>query len=213
MPSTGTGCREGLSLCVLGHPGSREGAPGPAKPFPVGSACHAGPATGPSPLGPMPGASGPHPAVCGKQLCWVGIQQVSGSPLTRPDDQADMECCLWRFNETQCVKAAPPLQQGADVSRTQSGCLCTCGQGHAGHRGLSWLSKPNTLAVQWLGLGAFFAKGPGSIPGLGAKVLQPMQSSQRKEKKEPFPAPAHHPLRWPHGMCLQHHSAPSVPTL
>ena len=86
-------------------------------PFPAGSACPEGPATGPSPLGPMPGASGPHPAVCGKQLCWVGIQQVSGSPLTRPDDQADMERCLWRFNETQCVKAAPPLQQGAEVSR------------------------------------------------------------------------------------------------
>lgn len=79
-------------------------------PFPAGSACPGGPATGPSPLGPMPGVSGPHPAVCGKQLWWVGIQPVSGSPLTRPDDQADVERCLWRFNEMQCVKAAPPLQ-------------------------------------------------------------------------------------------------------
>lgn len=69
------------------------------------------------------------------------------------------------------------------MSRTRSGCLCTCRRGHAGHQGFSWLSKPNTLAVQWLGLGAFFAKGPGSIPGLGAKILQAMQSSQRKKRK------------------------------
>ena len=39
--------------------------------------------------------------------------------------------------------------------------------------------------VQWLGLHAFSAKGPGSIPGLGNEVLQATQHGQSiKIKKE-----------------------------
>ena len=30
----------------------------------------------------------------------------------------------------------------------------------------------NSLAVQWLGIGAFIAEGPGSVPGEGAKIPQ-----------------------------------------
>ena len=37
--------------------------------------------------------------------------------------------------------------------------------------------KENFLASQWLGLCVFAAKGPGSIPGRGAKI----QQSQKKK--------------------------------
>ena len=40
----------------------------------------------------------------------------------------------------------------------------------------------NTLAVQWLGLQAFTAKGPGSIPGRGTKIPQAVWHSQKKNK-------------------------------
>ena len=44
----------------------------------------------------------------------------------------------------------------------------------------------NSLAVQWLGLGAFTAVGLGSIPGWGTKILQlrPMWHSRKKKKRE-----------------------------
>ena len=43
----------------------------------------------------------------------------------------------------------------------------------------------NSLAVQWLGLGAFTAVGLGSIPGWGTKILQlrPMWHSRKKKNK------------------------------
>ena len=41
----------------------------------------------------------------------------------------------------------------------------------------------NSLAVQWLGLGAFTAMSPGSIPGQGTKIPQASQHSQKKKKK------------------------------
>ena len=37
--------------------------------------------------------------------------------------------------------------------------------------------KGNSLAVQWLGLGAFTAGGPGSIPGQGTKISQALHQS------------------------------------
>ena len=37
----------------------------------------------------------------------------------------------------------------------------------------------NSLVVQWLGLCAFTAEGPGSIPGQGTKILQVAQRSQK----------------------------------
>ena len=40
----------------------------------------------------------------------------------------------------------------------------------------------NFLAVQWLGLGAFTARGPGSIPGRGTKILQAAWCGQNKIK-------------------------------
>ena len=36
----------------------------------------------------------------------------------------------------------------------------------------------NSLAVQWLGLGPLTARGPGSIPGRGTKILQATQCGQ-----------------------------------
>ena len=40
------------------------------------------------------------------------------------------------------------------------------------------------LAVQWLGLHASTAGGPGSIPGHGTKILQAPQRGQKKKKKD-----------------------------
>ena len=41
----------------------------------------------------------------------------------------------------------------------------------------------NSLAVQWLGLRAFTAKGWVSIPGQGTKIPQAAHCSQKKKKK------------------------------
>ena len=38
----------------------------------------------------------------------------------------------------------------------------------------------NTLVIQWLGLGAFTAEGPDSIPGLGTKVSQDAKQQQQQ---------------------------------
>ena len=40
----------------------------------------------------------------------------------------------------------------------------------------------NFLAVQWLGLCDFTAKGSGSIPGWGTKIPQAVRCSQKKKK-------------------------------
>ena len=40
----------------------------------------------------------------------------------------------------------------------------------------------NSLAVQWLGLCAFTAKGAGLIPGWGTKILQPFAMVKNKTK-------------------------------
>ena len=42
----------------------------------------------------------------------------------------------------------------------------------------------NSLAVQWLGLGAFTAVGPGSIPGWGTKIPQALGQKTKKHKTE-----------------------------
>ena len=41
----------------------------------------------------------------------------------------------------------------------------------------------NSLVVQWLGLHAFTAMGPGSVPGWGTKILQTARCRQKKKKK------------------------------
>ena len=41
----------------------------------------------------------------------------------------------------------------------------------------------SSLAVQWLGLGAFTAVDPGSIPGWGTKILQAAWGGQKKKKE------------------------------
>ena len=38
--------------------------------------------------------------------------------------------------------------------------------------------------VQWLGLQAFTAKGPGSIPGWGTKVTQAVRHGRKKKKEK-----------------------------
>ena len=43
-------------------------------------------------------------------------------------------------------------------------------------------SRVNSLVVQWLGLGAFTAMAPGSIPGRGAKIPQVAGRGQKKKK-------------------------------
>lgn len=40
----------------------------------------------------------------------------------------------------------------------------------------------NSLAVQWLGLGAYTARGLGSIPGQGTNILQAVKYGQKKRK-------------------------------
>ena len=40
----------------------------------------------------------------------------------------------------------------------------------------------NSLVVQWLGLRAFTAKGAGSTPGQGTKILQTTSCGQKKKK-------------------------------
>ena len=40
-----------------------------------------------------------------------------------------------------------------------------------------------SLVVHWLGLGAFTALGPGSIPGRGTRILQASQCGQKKKSK------------------------------
>ena len=42
--------------------------------------------------------------------------------------------------------------------------------------------RGNSLVVQWLGLRAFTAMGPGSIPGEGTKIPQAERLSQKKKK-------------------------------
>ena len=41
-----------------------------------------------------------------------------------------------------------------------------------------------SLAVQWLGVGASTARGRGSIPGRGTKIPQAMWCSQKKGKRK-----------------------------
>ena len=47
--------------------------------------------------------------------------------------------------------------------------------------------KGNSLAVQWLGLGAFTAGAQGSIPGWGTKIPHVAQHSQPEKKKKKLP--------------------------
>ena len=44
--------------------------------------------------------------------------------------------------------------------------------------------KRNSLAVQWLGLRAFTAEGPDSIPGRGTKIPQALRCGQTKQNKQ-----------------------------
>ena len=46
------------------------------------------------------------------------------------------------------------------------------------------MSLGNSLAAQWLKLCALTAKGPGSIPGRGAKIPQATRCGQKKKKKK-----------------------------
>ena len=47
------------------------------------------------------------------------------------------------------------------------------------------LLSGTSLAVQWLGLCALTAEGPGSIPGQGTKIPQASRCSKKKKKKNP----------------------------
>ena len=42
--------------------------------------------------------------------------------------------------------------------------------------------KGNSLAVQWLGLHAFTAKGTGSVPGWGTKIPQASRGQKKQNK-------------------------------
>ena len=42
----------------------------------------------------------------------------------------------------------------------------------------------NSLAVQWLGLCALTAEGPGSIPDRGTKIPQAVRHSQKTTKEQ-----------------------------
>ena len=45
------------------------------------------------------------------------------------------------------------------------------------------ITKKNSLAIQCLGLHVFTAKGPGSIPGWGTKILSHQYSKKKRKKK------------------------------
>ena len=45
--------------------------------------------------------------------------------------------------------------------------------------------KGNSLVVQWLGLCAFIAKSPGSIPAQGTKIPQAAWHGQKKQRRIP----------------------------
>ena len=47
----------------------------------------------------------------------------------------------------------------------------------------NWVMIRNSLAVQWSGLRALTAQGPGSIPGRGTEIPQAAWCSQKKKKK------------------------------
>ena len=50
-----------------------------------------------------------------------------------------------------------------------------------------WINKVqlgHSLAVQWLGLHTFTAKGPGSIPGWGIIIPQAMWRGQKQKNKK-----------------------------
>ena len=42
----------------------------------------------------------------------------------------------------------------------------------------------NSLAVQWLGLGSFTVKDPGSMPGQGTKISQLSSTAKREKEKK-----------------------------
>ena len=48
----------------------------------------------------------------------------------------------------------------------------------------SYKESGNSLAVQWLGLSAFIAEGPGSSPSWGMKIPQALRHSQKKKEKK-----------------------------
>ena len=56
-------------------------------------------------------------------------------------------------------------------------------KGYVPHQGQdqNQLSEGNSLAVQWLGLLALTAEGPGSIPGPGTKIPQATQRGQKNQ--------------------------------
>ena len=56
------------------------------------------------------------------------------------------------------------------------------------------LDLGTSLVVQWLGLGAFTAMAPGSIPGRGTKILQAARHGQKKKKKKKKKTRGFYPL-------------------
>ena len=56
-------------------------------------------------------------------------------------------------------------------------------QGHGDGKRVKNKKLGNTLAVQWLGLRAFTAEGPHSIPGRGTKIPQAVWHGQQKKMK------------------------------
>ena len=63
--------------------------------------------------------------------------------------------------------------------------------------------RGNSLVVQWLGLHASTAGGPGSIPGWGTKILQAAQHGQKKNPKKLQWDITSHQSEWPSSKSLQ----------
>ena len=76
----------------------------------------------------------------------------------------DLLCCAPKANTTLYINYTPIKKKKGKKEKRNS-------------------EPGNSLAVQWLGLGAFMARGLGSIPGEGTKILQAAWQGQKKKEK------------------------------
>ena len=189
-------------------------APTPSTPSPTPSARYSHPpysrlALRPPPLHPIPSQK-PQltralPASCSSfprsyTQSWLLLHLFTGAHIHHGPQQmpqtADLTFLLWTSHHAQAVMdKSPPCTAPTPgminwlaqlwhlkLRKLVDSTACLCRQPM-----FSLEAAPgNSLAVQWLGLGAFTAKGLGSIPGQGTKVPQAMWHGQKKKESWSF---------------------------